>query len=142
MHKQRPFGITLFVVWAVIMGGLVLYYGFSYFKEGMDGINSAATDIDPQLIQSWFPYFRAYMWAGAIWMLGGLGYLAGSLGIWNAEGWGRRLALYAGGTIVLGWAIIQWVSASFKNAPPLISLFVGLIAVYLLTTEAREYCEA
>ena len=142
MQKQRPFGITLFVVWAVIMGALVLFYGFSYFKEGLDGINSASTDIDPPLVRSLFPYFRTYMLAGAIWMLGGLGYLAGSFGIWNAEGWGRKLALYAGGAIVLGWAIIQYVSYSFKNAPPLISLFVGLIALYLLTRDARDYCEA
>jgi len=141
MQKQRPQGITIFVVWAVIMGGLAAIYGLSYWKEGVDGINSASTDYDPQLIQSWFPYFRYYMLAGAIWALGGLGYWGASFGLLNSKEWGRKMGLYAGGAIILGWAIIEFISLSFKNPPPFISLLVGLPALYLLTKEVRDYCD-
>jgi len=140
MSRQRPQGMIVFVIWAVIMGGLVAIYGLSYLKEGMDGINSASTDYNPQLVRSWFPYFRYYMLAGLIWILGGLGYWSASYGLLNSEEWGRKIGLYAGGAIIVGWAIIKFVSLSFKNPPPLIGLLVGVSAGYLLTKEIRDYC--
>jgi hypothetical protein len=140
MQKQRPQGIIIFVIWAVLMGGLVAAYGMSYLKEGMIGINSASTDYNPQLVQSWVPYFRYYMLAGLIWVLGGLGLWGASYGLLNSEEWGRKIGLYAGGAIVFGWAIIKFVSLSFKNPPPFFSLLVGMSALYLLTKEIRDYC--
>ena len=137
---ERPVRIAIFIILFALAGVIVGLIGLSYLSEGLAGLNSVHTDPDPALIQMWFPYFRIYMWAGALFVFGGLGYLASAFLLWNFEEQGRKIGLYVGGAVVLAWGIIEYVSLSFKNPSPLGSLLVGLLALYLLTGEVRQYC--
>jgi hypothetical protein len=137
---QRPVRITIFIILFALAGVIVGLIGLSYWSEGLGGLNSVHTDPDPALIQMWFPYFRIYLGAGALFALGGLGYLASAFFLWNFEERGRKIGLYAGGAVVIAWGSIQYVSLSFRNPPPLSSLLIGLLALYLLTEEVRQYC--
>ena len=137
---ERPVRITIFIILFALAGVIVGLIGLSYLSEGLAGLNSVHTDPDPALTQTWFPYFRIYMWAGALYAFGGLGYLVSAFLLWNFDEQGRKIGLYAGGAIVLAWGCIQYVSLSFKNPPPLSSLLAGLLALYLLTKEVRQYC--
>ena len=141
MQDQRPLGITLLIIWAVIMGGFIFFGGLDYWKQGANGINSVSTDPDPQLIQSWSPEYQDQMLVGMLWMLGGLGFWAAAFGLWNSKEWGRKAGLLSGGAIVAGWVIIKIVSLSWGAPPTFISLLVGLPMLYLLTEEVRDYCQ-
>lgn len=136
---ERPVRITTFIILFALAGIVVGLIGISYWSEGLDGLNSIYTDPDPALIQMWFPYFRLYMVAGALFALGGLGYLASAFFLWNFEERGRKIGVYAGGAILIAWGIIKYVSLSFQLPPSLGSLLIGLLALYPLTEEIRQY---
>ncbi|MFN8412644.1 MAG: hypothetical protein U0Z26_09675 [Anaerolineales bacterium] len=137
---ERSTRISIFIILFALAGVIVGLIGISYCSEGLAGFQSVYTDPDPELIRSWFPYFRTYMWGGALFGLGGLGYLVSAFFLWNAEERGRQIGLYAGGAIVLGWGIIKNLSLHFRNPPSFGSLLVGLLALYLFTEEFRRYC--
>jgi hypothetical protein len=136
---ERPFRIAAFIILFALAGIFVGLIGTSYWSEGAAGLQSVHTDPDPELIRMWFPDFRSYMWAGAFFALGGLGYLVSAFLLWNFEERGRQIGLYAGGAIVLAWGIVKYISLHFGNPPPFGSLVVGLLALYLLTEEVRRY---
>jgi len=137
---QRTFRITVFIILFAIAGVIVSLIGVSYWKQGADGFNSVNTDLDPALIRSWFPYFQTFMWAGALFVIGGLGYIASAWFLWQRSELGKKIGLYSGAAIVLAWGILEYVSFSFQLSPPISSLLIGLVALYLLTGEIREYC--
>ncbi len=131
MENKRPLPLTIFVLWAGIMGIFIALDGWSYFQQGMDVSNAP---------EPWIQDLRRYILPGILWILGGLGFCASAFGIWTAKEWGRQAGLYSGAAIVAGWILIKIVSLGFGNPAPLLSLFVGIPALYLLTQEVRVYC--
>ncbi len=131
MENKRPLPLTIFVLWAGIMGILVALDGWSYFQQGMDVSNA------PEV---WIQDLRRYILPGILWILGGWGFVVSAFGIWSAKEWGRLAGLYSGAAIVAGWILIKLISLGFGNPPQQLGLYVGIPALYLLTQDARDYC--
>ena len=130
MENKRPLPITLFALWAGIMGVFIALDGWSYFLQGID-VGDAP--------EFWIQDLRRYIFPGILWIFGGVGFIASALGTWSAREWGRLAGLYSGAAIVAGWLIIKIISLGFGNPAPFLSLLVGIPALYLLTQEARDY---
>ncbi len=131
MEKQsRPMGITIFILWAGIMGFFIAWDGWGYFVKGMDV--STAPDV-------WIQDLRRYILPGILWMVGGLGFCSSALGLWDSRDWARNVGLYSGAALVIGWILIKMISLGFGNPAPLLSLFVGIPALYLLTGEVKAF---
>ena len=129
-NQSRPMGMTIFILWAGIMGFFIAWDGWSYFVKGMDVGN--APDV-------WVQDLRGYVLPGILWMAGGLGFCASAFGLWAGRSWARIVGLYSGPALVVGCVLIKLISLGFGNPAPLLSLFVGIPALYLLTDEAKAF---
>jgi hypothetical protein len=130
-NKPRPLGMTIFILWSGIMGFFIAWDGWGYFMKGVD-VSTAP--------EFWVQDLRHYIFPGALWVLGGLGFCASAIGLWSAKNWARVAGLYSGAALVAGWILIKIISLGFGNPASLLSLFVGIPAFYLLTDEAKAYC--
>src|SRR5262245_34354868 len=126
--------ITLFLILFVALGVIVGLIGISYVSEGVQGIRkSINSDFSREMIRSWVGSYRGYIFAGGLFITGGLGYLASAFQMWSHDDSGRKIGLYSGAAIVIAWGIIQGISTGFRNPPPLGSLVAGLVALVLLS---------
>lgn len=131
MENKRPLPITIFMLWASIMGTFIALDGWSYFQRGMDVSNA------PEV---WIQDLRGYILPGILWVLGGWGFVASAYGIRLSKKWAIQTGLYSGAAIVAGWILIKLISLGFGNPPQQLGLYAGIPALYLLTQDARDYC--
>jgi hypothetical protein len=113
------------------MGFFLAWDGWDYFLRGAD------VSGQPEF---WIQDLRKYILPGLLWVIGGLGFCVAAYGIWSANEWGRKTALYAGAAIVMGWIIIKIISLGFGLPAPLLDLFVGISALFSLSNDVRKYC--
>ena len=132
-NKTRPISVIIFILWAGIMGFFIAWDGLTYFMKGADVTGQP---------EYWIADLRKYILPGILWIAGGLGFMASAIGLWLASEKARVIGLYSGAALVTGWVLIKIISLGFGLPASLLSLFVGVPALYLLTEEARAYCTA
>jgi hypothetical protein len=136
MVKTKPVGVRVFAIWSFLAGILIIIGGCAWLVEYTNAIQQSATD---ELVKSWLPYFRDYAIVGILWIVSGVGLCISTFGLWNGKAWSKTINILSNGGVVIGWAIIEWISFSFRLPASLLYLVLVLPVTYLFTGKAREY---
>jgi len=150
MQKEKPTGVTLFVIWSFLAGIVSILSGQDAFRNNIRALGEALADPQMGLDTS---LYQTCILIGAILLAGGLAYCIGAVGLSNGQEWGRKINIFAGIAISIGWIGIAAYPFMFSDpqssmillitSVPVFLLFIMLpilLIIYLRAKEVREYC--